>query len=454
MAGDSNEARAPAGVRAHGEGGRRASVLVASAGTAGLNVSTTAINFVLALALTRMLDGPGYGAYVYALAWATFLSVPASLGLTPLVIRYVASYAVGRRWGLVRGLVLRTHQVVLVTAFVLVGAGAGVAWLVHGSDRRLLGPFLIGLALVPLLSLTSLRQGVLKGFNRVVLGRVPETIVAPGLTLALVGLVWWARGRELTAEWAVGLTVAAVLIAFLVGTIMLRLVVPREARAAGAEYELRQWSRSAVPLLAIALLLVVNAQVGTILLGSLADAQAAGVFSIAVKVSAFTSFFYLAATYPLYPSVARLWASGDTPGIDRLLTRTSRAALVGAVLVGGAFLVFGGRILEIFGSEYARGGLTALRILTVAEIVKVAVGYGGLALIMTPFERSMLSGMVLGVALNAPLAAALVPVWGVDGAAVASAAGAIGSSLAFLGLARRRLGIYGSAFARRGPARR
>src|SRR5439155_417064 len=82
------------------------------------------------------------------------------------------------------------------------------------------------------LVLTSLRQAAMKGFNRVVLGRVPETLIVPGLSLLLVGAVWWIRGRHLTSEWAVGLTVAAVLVAFLVGTLMLRLVVPDQVRRA------------------------------------------------------------------------------------------------------------------------------------------------------------------------------------------------------------------------------
>ena len=428
------------------ESAGRLSVFVGTAGTAALNIATTVINFVLALVLTRALGTGGYGAYAYAFAWATFLSVPASLGLTPLVIRHVASYAAHERWGLLKGVILRTHQVVLASAVLLMGGGALVGSFVHGSSSELETPFLIGLLLIPLMSLTSLRQGVLKGFNRVVLGRVPETLIVPGLFLALALVAWLALGDGFDASWAVSLNVVAVFFAFAIGTLLLRRVVPSEVREARAETETRGWVRSAGPLLAIGVLLVLNGQLGVIALGSLADAKAAGIFSVVIKVSAFTSFFYLAASYPLYPSVARLWALGDTESIEKLLTRTSRFVLAGSLAIGAVILVFGGRILEIFGADFdGGGGLTALRILTVAELVKVAAGYGGLVLMMTPYERSMMLGTGLGVLCNVPLALILIPIWGVSGAAVAlSVSGAV-SALAFVWLSRRQVGIYGWA---------
>ena len=422
----------------------RVSVLAATVGTAALNLSTTAVNFVVVLVLGRALGADGYGAYAYATAWAIFLSVPASLGLTPLVIRHVASYVAHGRWGLVRGLVLRTHQVVLASSVLLVGGGALVGWQLHSGDDQLRTPFLIGLLLVPLMSLTSLRQAVLKGLNRVILGRVPETLVVPGLFLALAAAAWAALGDRFDAEWAVGLYVVAVLVGFVVGTVILRLVTPREVRSATAEDEVRAWIRSGLPLMAIGLLLVVQSQIGTILLGSMDSAKAAGIFTAATKVAMFTSFLYLAATYPLYPTVARLWATGEKAELQRVLTRTIRLVLLGSVVVAVVFLVFGAPILRVLNTDF-EGGVTALRILTVGELLKVLAGFGGLALVMTPFEGSMARAMAVGVAVNVPLTAALIPVWGASGAALGTSVSVLLSSAYIAWLAWRDLGVYSPA---------
>jgi O-antigen/teichoic acid export membrane protein len=242
----------------------------------------------------------------------------------------------------------------------------------------------------------------------------------------------------------VSLNVVAVLVAFLVGTLILRLVLPSKVRAAKAEDELRSWVRSGVPLLAIGLLLVINSQVGTILLGLLDDPAAAGIFSAATKISAFTSFLFLAATYPLYPTVARLWATGEQAELQRLLTRAIRPVLLGSVAVAVVFLVFGRPILRIIGADFG-DGVTALRVLTIGELVKVLAGFGGLALVMTPFESSMARAMALAVAINVPLTVVLIPVWGASGAAVATSASSVLSSAYIAWLSWRKLGLYAPA---------
>lgn len=423
------------------------SVLMGATGTVALNVSAMALNFVVALVLARALGSAGYGAYAFALAWATVLTIPASLGLGPLVVRHVATYVEHGSWGLLRGLLHRANQVVAASATVSVLGAAVAGWLLHDSSSELLGPFLIGLLLVPVLALTILRQAALQGLHRVVLGRVPDTLVLPGVLLVLVVVAADRLGDRFDAEWATSLNVAAAAAAFILGAVLLRALVPTPVRTAVPEYDSRAWIRGGLPLLGLALLLVVNMQVGTILLGALESADAAGTYSVASRIALFTGFFFLAATYPLYPSVARLWARGDTDSIQRVLTRAGRAVLVISSCIAALLVAFAPQVLEVFGAEFAEGA-DALRIVALGQLVAVATGFGGLALVMTPHEGSMTLGTGIGVAVNILLTAALVPVWGVNGAAIGAAAGFLVAGALVAWLAWRRLGIYAPALGR------
>jgi O-antigen/teichoic acid export membrane protein len=169
-----------------------------------------------------------------------------------------------------------------------------------------------------------------------------------------------------------------------------------------------------------------------------------------MRAAMFTSFLFLAATYPLYPNVARLWTVGDSAAIQRLLTRAIRIVSLFSVVAALVFLVFADQILGIFGQEFT-GASIALRILVAGEFVKVMMGFGGVALVMTSQERSMARAAGLGVGLNVALALALIPVWGVNGAATASAASAIASSAYIAWLSWRRLGLYAPAVGRSTP---
>jgi O-antigen/teichoic acid export membrane protein len=432
---------------AAGDAKAQRSVVLGTLGSVSLNVVTAVVNFMLAVVLARTLGTAGYGSYAVALAWAMFLSVPASLGITPLVVRHVAANAQREEWSLVRGVIRWSNQVVGAAAAVVVAGATLVGLMVSDARPETVGPFLIGLLLVPLVAFTGLRQAAIQGLHRVVLARLPDTVLLPTTFLALVFLASRLLGDRFTASWAMALNVAAGTFALLVGVVLLRRALPVRVRRSKPDYEHRSWFRSALPLLVMSLLLVANNQCGTILLGVLDSADAAGMFNVAFRVAAFTSFLFLAASYPLYPNVARLWAVGDPAAIQRLLTRAARIVLLVSVILALAFLVFTDQILAIFGSEFPDAAV-ALRILVVAELVKVLTGFGGIALVMTSQETSMARAAGVGVVLNILLAVVLIPVWGVEGAATASAVSTVASSAYIAWLSWRRLELYAPAIGR------
>ena len=422
----------------------RRSVMLGTLGIIALNVGTVALNFALSLVLARTLGSSGFGAYAFAFGWAVFLSVPASLGISPLVVRCVSSYAEREEWGLLRGVIRRTNQVVLGASAVVVMVAAVVGLVLRDSRPELVGPFLVSLPLVPLIALTGLRRSAMSGLHHVVLGRLPDTVVLTAVFLVLAGAAGVILGDGFTAEWAVALNVVAGIVAFGLGAFLLRRTLPAQVRRAAPQYEDREWARGGVSLFAVGLLFVLNGQIGTILLGTLDSANAVGIYNVATRAASFTSFLYLAATYPLFPNVARLWTAGDVVAIQRLLTRTGRIVSLFSVCVALGFVLFGDTLLGIFGGDFTEG-VTALRILVAAEVVKAVTGFGGLALMMTSHEGSMARGTALGVALNVVLAAVLIPLWGVNGAAAASAFGAVAGSVYVAWLTWRRLGIYAPA---------
>jgi len=411
-----------------------------TAGTIILNVSATVLNFAGILLLSRLLGASGYGEYALAIAWASVLSIVAVLGLTPLVVRRVAEYHQARKLGLLRGLLRRTNEAVVLASVITMVAAGVVSWLIYRGQPELLYPIWIATLLVPLIALTSLRQAAMQGLGKVLLGRIPETLAAPAL-LILFAAVAWATLEHFTASWATVAQVAATFIAFCTGAVLLRRTLPAATSRTTTEYDMSSWRRSGVPLLLLNLVMAANQRLGTILLGALGTAAMAGVFNVAERATAFISFVMLAATYPLMPRVARLHASGDLTGLNRLVVLTARGVLLFALPTGLVLIVFGPQILHLFGEDFG-GGATAIRILAIGEVANVLTGYGGLVLVMTGFEKDLTRCAALGAALNLGLSAVLIPSFDVPGAAVATATGVTFSNILMMWLAWRRLRIW------------
>src|SRR5207237_5733803 len=92
-------------------------------------------------------------------------------------------------------------------------------WLISGGAEGR-GAFWLAMSLLPLLALLRLKQFVMQGIHRTVVGQMPETLVQPLLLTALVA-AYYACVGGLTATGAMGLNVAATCAALVLGGVLL-----------------------------------------------------------------------------------------------------------------------------------------------------------------------------------------------------------------------------------------
>lgn len=425
-------------LRRRASGAPGGSLVVGAVGTLALNVTTLVLNFALTLFLTRALGTASYGAYAFAVAWAMVLSALAGLNLSPLVVREVASAHGQRRWGLLKGVLRWANTAVLSASVATVVVAASIGWLVERGDEVLLEPFLLGLLLIPAVSLTGLRQSAMQGLGRVLLGRVPETVVAPVLFLVLAVVAEVTLGDRFDATWSIGSQLLATAAAFGLGVVLLARALPYEVGASAGEFQATRWRASAVPLFAMGVVIAANAQVGTIVLGLVGEPADAGIYAVAVRVTTFVGFVMLAATYPLMPALARLTADGRAEAFRSTIRRSQRAVTLLTLPLAVGIAVLAGPLLELFGGGFDEGA-PSVRILAVGELIRAAVGVLAIALLMAGHEAALTRALALGAAANIALALVLAPLLGVEGAALAQAAGAILSSLVLAAAAARRL---------------
>ena len=411
-----------------GAGQRLGQILVAhTAGNLVLNVGTMVLNFAITFALTRQLGVSGYGAYAFASAWALLLGIPATLGLAPLLVREVAAYRVTQSWGNVRGLLRRANQVVVAASLAVCGTALLVSYVSGWPPAELHRPTLLALVLIPVTGLVSLRQAAIQGFGRVVLARLPEAVVGPAILLLLIAVLGPALDDRFNASWAVGANVTAMFLAAALGVMMLRRTLPADVQRVPRQFETGRWARLALPLVLFGAIQAVNVQLGTVLVGALGGSREAGIYSVANRAAGLISFVLLGAMPALMPVIAGLHARRDLARLQVLLTRSSRLVFLSSLPIALGVIVFAGPLLRIFGLEF-EGGVDALRIIAAGQLVNIAFGYPGTALVMTGHAAQLTGSVAAGAALNLALSAALVPAFGAEGAAIATAISVAGTN--------------------------
>lgn len=395
-----------------------AAILQGALGSVLVKAGGIGLTFLVSLVLARLLGSSGYGAYAYAISWAMLLSVPAVAGLDVLLVREVAQHRALDKRAVLNEILRWPTRFVLVMSLLFVLAGAAGIWLSQQRfDSVTTASLWTALGVLPLLSLLRLQQGAIQGLGSVVVAQVPQVLLVPALLLILVSSLH--LGRSLTAPSAIGAYIFSTALALFWSARWLRV---RLTGASGDEFDVKQtrhWLRSTWPLFVVSTAGMLHDQVTVILLGTLADSEVAGIFDVSRKVAVLVSIGLVVIGMPLAPLVAQLHANGENARLRRLVVRSSRAGLLISLPIAVGLMILGRWVLSMFGEAF-QAGYIALMILCLGQIVSVSVGAVALVLNMTGHARDAAQGIVLAALLNMVLSILLIPVLGLEGAAVAS----------------------------------
>jgi O-antigen/teichoic acid export membrane protein len=429
----------------------RAHLVRGVVGSLGLTVTSAALTFVNGILLARLLGPAGYGVYASVIAVVLLLSNTMMLGFDRLIVRELAALGGRGEWAMARGLVQRAGQIVLP-------ASIGAAFLVgllglllrDQLHEELLGVLLIGLAIVPLADLTSLRRSITLGLHQIVSAQLPDSIVRPGLFAVLLGATL-LTGSSADPQLAIALNLVAVTCAVLVGLGLLVRQVPRALLDTKSSFATRHWILETIPFALLIAVYTFLAQIDVVLVAALAGAEAAGLYSVAVRGASLALFGAAAVAVTLGPTVARLWDERDLPRLQLAVTSGVRGSFVFALAVAVVLIVFGRPFLLLFGPEFTAAEDT-LAILAVAQVVEVGLGMGGVILTMTGHQSVALRAGLAAVVVRVGFGVWLIPSLGANGAAIA----AILSIVTFNGLMAvaviRRLKIDPTPIGREFPA--
>ena len=407
-----------------------------------VRVAGLAVGFLAQLFLARLLLAEEYSRYVYVLTWLNVLALIGKAGLDTASLRYVAAYHGAGEWGKLRGF-LRLGSVVGLLASLVVTAGtAGIISAMSGRlAPTLAAAFLIGCLAVPVNSLLTIRSAVLQALKKVARAEFPQSVARPALTVAGAALLFLVLDRAPTAGWAMIAYLSAGVLSLLLVQILLRPILATRLAGARAEYEAGAWIRTSLPLLLISGFYLVLSQTDTLMLGVLRSTDEAGAYAVAGRITQLLFLGQWAVNAIVAPMIAEHHHRNETARVQEVATYAARLAFAITVPLAIGVILFGRPILALFSQEFTVAW-EALAILGAGMILNVLSGSVGLLMTMTNHQNA--ASRVLGGAavLNIGLNAVLIPLYGMIGAAIATALTTALWNIVLVVLVRRRLGIH------------
>jgi len=368
-------------------------------------VASLITTFLSGVIIARALGPSGKGTYSLVVLTYAFAVLIGNLG----VPAFVASTAGKRRHTpveLLHNSVIMTivSSVIVAVVYLLVREWTG--------QRSVLWPFFMILAVVTPAGLLREHLGaLLQGMNRI--GRFSVTkVVANAVTLILLAVFVWSRPSITTAVYCwIGGEVVATLVA--VG-----LVIPIAAPGLNLSRPVLKESLKFGSAVCVGSLIgLASLRLDLFLVAYFLPASEVGLYSVATAASSVIMYLPVAMAVALLPRLS----SANADESYALTARGCRFAIVWGVGCALFLGILGGVLISVVYGELFRPAATAMRILLPGTVIY------GLAHITTayyngyvgrPFINTALAALslLIGVALDV----ALIPRFGINGAAVAS----------------------------------
>jgi O-antigen/teichoic acid export membrane protein len=272
------------------------------------------------------------------------------------------------------------------------------------------------------------------------MAQLPTMLIRPVLFLLLIAVTYSMRKVHFSAPLVICLHAGAAFFALYVAFSMLRRRLPSDVRMALPANDARTWVRSGIPLMLMGGMYLVNSKADILMLGSIRGLEMAGLYQVANKASGLMTLVLGSINASLLPVIAGLYASGEMERLQKALTKSARAAFLMSLPIGLFLIFFGNWFLALFGQEFVKGQ-SALIILCVGQMFNVAAGSVQITLVMTGHESEAARGVAVSAAVNIMLNALLIPKWGINGAALASAISLVLWNVVLIRYILRRLGI-------------
>ena len=280
------------------------------------------------------------------------------------------------------------------------------------------------------------------------MGQLPENLITPGL-FAVFLIAWLgiasSSSLEFTPEIAMASRFLAVAISFVVGAWLLVRKLPAQIRNATPQYHMKEWSRSATPLLFIIGIGIIGPEANMLLLSTLGSVESAGIYQAASRGAELVAFSLVVANMAIQPTISKLHSTGEIEQLQKIIKFAARGTLALALPVALILSAFAKPILtSVFGPEFAAGALS-LGILCAAQVIAAASGSVGQILYMTGHEKDAFVGIMAGFLANISFSLILIPIWDIEGAALASALSIITCNLVLALLVYKRTGLNPTA---------
>lgn len=382
--------------------------------------------------ISKFLGSSGVGIFNISIDTASILVMVGCLGFNTSIVRFVSQYSAKSWYGLIR---LLYRSIFRISMLLSIGLGLGLyltsEWIALGyyDDAELIVPLKVSAISIPFLVMSTINVEFIRGLKKVQISELFRNLSIQFVTLVGVAI---SSFMAITLADPVKYYALGAAIAFLATSYFIHRYLKRQANQAVEEeiteippaYSFRFHLGISIPMILTSFIQLLNGKVDVLMLGYFRDTSDVGVFAMALKLSVITNFVIGALKTIAMPKISELFWSDKRVALNNVIQYSSRLIFMFSFPVSVVLFVFPEFILGIFREEFIVGA-TTLRIFAITQLINSCSGMVAVFLNMAGHQGFFTRLVTITTAMNIGLNLLLIPIWGLEGAALATMASTV-----------------------------
>jgi O-antigen/teichoic acid export membrane protein len=410
-----------------------------------VRVLAAGLTYITQIALARALGKSEYGIFATVWVWMIIFGHSSLLGVGISSSRFIPTYLIQKRFDLLRGFITSGALLVVSVALVCAAMASLCAYLLRGFwDESLLIPFCIAMCVVPFFALQDFAEGVARSLKWPLLAIVPPYIVRQGL-IVMGTLSALTLGAPAFAHTALVVALLATLITLILQIFLLRRALASLVPMVKRQYAFITWLKASLPMGMAELTNVLLSFIDVLMLSFFVSPGEVAIYFAATRLVQLISFIPFATSAAMSPRFTEAHARNDIQALGHFVTQTARLTSLAMGLTAIGLMGMAPWLLLLFGSGFDQGQMVVI-IIGVGLICHSLTGPGEDVLNMLGAENVCAKGSLAMLVIAFVLNSILIPVYGVYGAAVATALTVFMKGAFFAALAKSYVNIWTPVF--------
>lgn len=412
-----------------------------------LRLTRAVFQALVIVLLVRMLSPAEFGTYVFLIALGQIISVPAQLGLPQLVVRDASPLAANGDRAALKALAVWAGRMVVLASFIGILLGVGALFLMD-SQNASVWQVTLAMCLVPMVGFINVRSSQLRAMGVGVRSQLSELVIVPTLFLGAVLAIYLTKsdvGASVTG--VLMLRVAAVLAAvFFVQWLFHRTLSGMVHTSTAdtfpeAENPRTGRLRSSLVLGVSAGVYMLNSQLDLLMLTHFKGVEQTAIYRVAVLMVFAIGVVVQSLNAAISPAISRALSLGAREDLLRIIAQQMPRLQLVVWPTAFLWVLFGKPVLVVaFGPEYL-AAFAPMVILIVSACINLVFGPAGMLLNLSGNERFAFRAGLWALIVNVGLNMALIPAYGLVGAAMSTLISTFVFNFWLWAYARKQTGI-------------